>query len=84
MGPCRSFGWSALVPPFQYTLSAYCTSPTCETVSFEKRKLIDLFEADPSMGYEIMSRLATVVGERFHRLQEDIATRRGHEIMHNW
>ena len=32
--PGQAFGWSSMVPPYRYTLSAYCSSDTCELISF--------------------------------------------------
>ena len=63
-------GWSALVPPNRYTLSAYCTSRTCTVVMIETEGLLKLFEEDRRMGYLIKSYLLRVVGSRFHILQQ--------------
>jgi CRP-like cAMP-binding protein len=66
-------GWSALVPPNRYTLSAYCTSRTCKVVMIETDGLLKLFEDDRKMGYLIKSYLLRVVGSRFHILQQSTA-----------
>jgi CRP-like cAMP-binding protein len=67
------FGWSSLVPPQIYTLSAYCTSRTCTAVKIETAELNKLFDEDPRMGYLIKSYLLRVVGSRFHILQQSTA-----------
>lgn len=64
------FGWSSLVPPYQYRLSAYCASDVCKVICAEKKCLIQLFDRDKIAGYKFMSSLIEVVGMRFHQLQE--------------
>ena len=79
-----TFGWSSLVPPCKHTLSAYCTSRICKVISVEKQCLIGLFEKDMKIGYRVMSKLIPVVGKRFQQLQDEVANRRGHEIINQW
>jgi hypothetical protein len=31
-----------------------------------------------------MSKVMTVVGQRFHQLQDEVARRRGHDIINRW
>ncbi len=64
------FGWSFLVPPYKYRLSAYCASETCKVLRVDKKSLLQLFERDKIAGYKFMSSLIEVVGIRFHQLQE--------------
>jgi CRP-like cAMP-binding protein len=70
------FGWSSLVPPGQYLLSAYCASRACRALLLEADCLKRLFEADPLIGYQVTSRLLQVVGKRFHQLQQELTARR--------
>ncbi len=79
-----TFGWSSLVSPYKHTLSAYCTSRICKVVRVEKQCLIGLFEKDARIGYRVMSKLVPVVGKRFQQLQNEVANRRGHEIINQW
>lgn len=79
-----AFGWSSLVPPNKMTLSGYCGSRKCKVATFDRDQLIQLFEKDKRLGYLVMSNLAAVVGSRFHKLQNEIAKRRGEEMMSNW
>ncbi len=79
-----TFQWSSLVPPHKTRLSSYCASRVCEIVQLERGDLMELFEKDTKIGYVVMSNLAVIVGGRFHKLQNEIANRRGYETMFNW
>ena len=79
-----AFGWSSIVAPNKYRLSGYSTGGRCKLVKFERESLLKLFEKDPDIGYMVMSKLATLVGTRFHNLQEEAARRRGQDIMGGW
>ncbi len=68
-----TFGWSSLVPPNTYKLSAFCASRTCKVVRIEKKCLTDLFEKDSRTGYQVMRNVTVVVGRRFQNLQETAA-----------
>lgn len=78
------FGWSSLVPPHKYRLSAHCTSRSCKTVRIPRNRLLQLFEDDAQLGYKVMSKVIIVVGQRFHQLQDEVARRRGHDIINRW
>jgi len=82
--PYQVFGWSCFVPPNKYRLSAYCSSDTCKVIKIEKCKLERLFKKDTTIGYSFMSYLINVVGERFHQLQDEVAKRRGEDIISGW
>jgi CRP-like cAMP-binding protein len=79
-----TFQWSSLVTPHKTRLSSYCASRSCIVVMADRKQLTTLFEKDMRLGYLVMSNLAEIVGERFHTLQDEIANRRGHEVMFNW
>lgn len=78
------FGWSSLVPPHKYHLSAKCVSRSCKTVRIPADRLIELFEKDAQLGYKIMSKVMIVAGKRFHQLQDEVARHRGHDIINQW
>lgn len=61
-------GWSALVPPYRFTLSARSRGE-CDVVGFPRHDLQGLFEQNPSLGYTFMMRLAGVIGRRLLKLQ---------------
>ena len=79
-----AFGWSSIVPPYKYRLSGYSTGSGCKLIKVERESLLKLFEKDPDIGYVVMSNLATLIGTRFHNLQEEAARRRGQDIMGGW
>jgi CRP/FNR family transcriptional regulator, cyclic AMP receptor protein len=62
--PGETIGWSALVKPYRFTLSAKATEPS-EFLAFTRHDLHRLFETDPFSGYLLMRRIAEVVGGRF-------------------
>lgn len=78
------FGWPSLVPPYQYSLTATCTTRTCKVIKIDRERLLRLFEEDPEAGYLIMTGLLSVIGKRFQKLQDDIAEQRGHDLMNRW
>lgn len=65
----NSLGWSSFVPPFKYKLSAYCATRTCKMLQVKKEYLLNLFEKDVRMGYQVISKLTGVASTHFHQLQ---------------
>jgi len=63
-------GWSSLVPPYRYKLSAYCASEECTVVMIERERLLEFMKDYPDAGYKVPSAMLTVVGNRFERLRE--------------
>jgi len=61
-------GWSALVKPHRFTLSARAVE-TSELAAFLRSDLVQLFEAQPRIGYVVMRQLAEVVGRRLLQVQ---------------
>ena len=80
----QTFGWSCFVPPYTYRLSGYCASRQCKVVAMEKNKMMALFEKDTEIGFSVMSYLVSVVGNHFHRFQDELAKQMGHDIMNAW
>jgi signal-transduction protein with cAMP-binding, CBS, and nucleotidyltransferase domain len=78
------FGWSGMVPPYKYHLSAHCASRSCKVIRIQRDRLIRLFVDDAEMGYKFMSKVMIVAGRRFHQLQDEVAKRRGHDIINRW
>lgn len=70
------FGWSALVPPNVFTLSA-STADKCRIVAIDGAKLYELMEFNPLMGYEIVKRLAKIAAIRLKRSREMLMSERG-------
>jgi NADP-reducing hydrogenase subunit HndB len=66
----KAFGWSSLVAPYKYSLSAYCSTQTCEVVKIERQRLTKLFSEDNRLGYLVLSNMARVIGKRFQKLEK--------------
>ena len=67
-GPGKVLGWSALVKPFRFTLSARAAETT-EVIGLPRAELLQVFEAAPRVGYEVVTRLAELVGIRLLTFQ---------------
>jgi CRP-like cAMP-binding protein len=59
----QTVGWSALIPPHRFTLKAAALVET-EAVAFPRTALLDLFTANPTIGYAVTRNLAAVIGHR--------------------
>ena len=68
VGVGQALGWSALVKPYRFTLSARATKPS-EVVGFSRRDLLDLFEAEPATGCAFFTKICEIVGLRLHTFQ---------------
>lgn len=64
LGKGRAMGWSALLYEHQYaSASALCQKPT-SLIAMEGRTLREALEHDHSVGFRVMERLATMLGDR--------------------
>jgi len=63
--PGQTVGWSALIPPYRFTLTATAPLET-EVIALPREGLREYFAACPEAGYKVALNLAVVVG---HRLQ---------------
>jgi CRP-like cAMP-binding protein len=61
-------GWSALVPPHRYTLSARA-SGGARIMMFPAAELTALFNAEPGLGFRVMKNLAAIVAERLQHMR---------------
>ena len=61
----QTVGWSALIPPYQFTLTATAPLET-EVIAFSREALTSYFAAHPDTGYTLTMNLSSVIG---HRLQ---------------
>ena len=66
--PGSALGWSALVKPHRFTLSARAEE-TSELAAFLRRDLLRVFEAEPRIGYVVMRHIAEVIGRRLLQVQ---------------
>lgn len=53
-------GWSAVVEPFTYTLSALCIDDT-KAIDFNRVGLFKLMQEDSSLGFKIMQAVAKMI-----------------------
>ena len=63
-----ALGWSALVKPHRFTLSARAAE-TSELAAFLHQDLLRVFEAEPRIGCVVMRHIAEVVGRRLLQVQ---------------
>lgn len=84
LAAAHAFGWTCFVPPYKYQLSGCCSSRQCKLIKFHRDDLLELFEKDPEIGFQVMSYLLGAVGQQFEQLQDEIARHRGQEIMSEW
>ncbi len=61
----QTVGWSALIPPHKFTLTATAPLET-EVIALSREELSKHFAAHPIVGYKFTLNLAVVIG---HRLQ---------------
>lgn len=73
------FGWSALVEPFVYSLTAVCVTDAT-LARFEGSQLADLCVRDPHVGYRLLSQVLKVVSGRFHTLAEAVMAQRAVQV----
>lgn len=66
--PGSALGWSALVKPHRFTLSARAAERS-ELATFSRQDLLELFEAEPRIGCVVMRHIAEVVGRRLLQVQ---------------
>lgn len=64
----QMLGWSALVPPYRFTLRATAGTET-ELLSLPRDGLQEFFSFHPELGLVVMTNLATIVGQRFQVFQ---------------
>jgi len=68
IGPGKTLGWSALVKPYRFTLSARATESS-ELVGFARLDLLRLFEDELHIGYTLLARVSEIVGVRLATFQ---------------
>lgn len=57
-------GWSAVIPPHKYTLTA-CAVEDSELIRIRQTDLQACCNADPRMGYRVMENIARTIGARY-------------------
>ena len=64
----QTVGWSALIPPYRFTLTAAAAVET-EVIALPREALNQHFAAHPATGYAASLNLASVIGERLQLFQ---------------
>jgi CRP/FNR family cyclic AMP-dependent transcriptional regulator len=68
MGPGQTIGWSALIPPYRFTLKAMASVET-EMIALSRDTLQDLFATEPAVGCAVNQNVAAIVGQRLQLFQ---------------
>ncbi len=66
------FGWSALVRPHFYVMSAICTKTT-EVVTINGAELMGLLDEDNRIGYIVFQSLSHIIGSRLRDVEKTLA-----------
>jgi CRP-like cAMP-binding protein len=83
----RALGWSALVKPYRFTLSARAAEPS-EVIGFARGDLQQLFNDAPEVGIRFLANLSELVGVRLltfqalwvRELQRTLLTESAHRL----
>lgn len=68
VGPGKTIGWSALVRPFRFTLSARAAAPT-EVLALARLDLEDLFATDPVIERVVRAGISELMAARLTMFQ---------------
>ncbi len=67
-GAGQTVGWSALIPPHVFTLTATAMIQS-EVIAISRDALREALGADPAVGYAVALNLAAVIGQRLQLFQ---------------
>jgi CRP-like cAMP-binding protein len=67
-GAGQTVGWSALIPPHRFSLTASALVET-ELVALPRAALVEYFTGNPDVGYAVTRNIATVIGQRLEVFQ---------------
>ena len=71
MGAGSVCGWSAMIPPHRYTLTARASQDS-ELFQISQTALHDLCEINTHFGYVVMKNLARIIGERYELARQKL------------
>lgn len=66
--PGQAFGWSTLVQPHVYTATVMALSNT-RLIAIERKPLLSMLEAEPSIGFTLMQNVASIVASRLRTVE---------------
>ena len=69
--PAQVFGWASIIGSGKRTVTARCTEPS-RVFAIPAAELMALFEADPTMGYLLMRRMADIISKRLKNRTEKL------------
>lgn len=62
------FGWSSLIDPYRFTLSANCDDD-CVLIQMDGKNTLSLCHKENHIGFIFMENLAKVIGDRLDKMQ---------------
>jgi len=68
VGPGKTVGWSALVKPFRFTLSARAAHAS-EVIAFARPELLQVFETDPEIERVVLGGVSELMANRLTMFQ---------------
>jgi CRP-like cAMP-binding protein len=68
LAPGQVVGWSALIPPYRFTLTATAPLDT-QMIALPREALRAHFAAYPAVGYAVSHNLSAVIGQRLQLFQ---------------
>ena len=66
------FGMPCLLEPFRYNVTATCLKPS-KVLVIAADQMLNLIEQDPTMGIEIMKKLASIYFKRLNEMREGVS-----------
>ncbi len=64
----QTVGWSALIPPYRFTLTATASLET-ELVALPREALTGYFAENPTTGFTVSQNLSSIIGQRLQLFQ---------------
>ena len=71
IGKGESFGWSGMIEPHTFAASARCLTD-CEVLCIKCKRLRELMDSDPNLGYELVQRLARLISSRMTYARDNL------------
>jgi CRP-like cAMP-binding protein len=81
--PGECFGWSALIRPHKSTLSCYSTEKS-RIIKIGGVELLNLCERNNHIGFIIMQKIATIIGDRLTKQQALFIKEIGDSLQFQW
>lgn len=75
VGEKEAFGWSALVEPYRYTMTAVCLQKAA-VLAIDGEKLKALLQQKPETGYQVFKGLISVVASRLQDTRHVLVSER--------